>query len=187
MKPQSLIRRRREIFYRIANTMLLRLLRRLYRWYGLLGVFHVAAGDVHYEVEGIILEFYFEEYGCTGNADANGLGEDHTRDWLFKLLPKGGVLYDIGAHEGSYTLTAAVRRPDVIVHSFEPFPERLRRHLRLNGLAQNRVHGVALGSESGTVRMVAGERSKNHVACDETGECEVPLVRLDAYVADHEL
>lgn len=182
MKPLPLWTRRRELTYRVLNTKLLGLLARLYRWYGLKGTFTVGKNGIHYTVDGVSLHFEPKEYGCTVNADSSGLGEDHTRELLFKVMPEGSVFYDVGAHGGTYTLSMMVKRPDVIVHSFEPLAGMLRRNLLLSGKSADRVHEVAVGEENGTVRMVTSERSKNHVGAGGDGDVEVQLVKLDSYV-----
>ncbi|MCX7396093.1 MAG: FkbM family methyltransferase [Planctomycetales bacterium] len=187
MKKLSWLARRREITYRVLNTTFLRLLHGLYRWYGLAGTFHVDRDRIVYVVEGVKLEFYFREFGCTGNADAGSVGENETRDLLFNLLPNGGVFYDIGSHEGTYTLTCGARRPDVTVYSFEPLAERLKRHLILNRMSCDRVEEVAVGDSEGMVSMVTNERSKNHVATGSGGAREVRIVRLDQYAIEKNL
>ncbi len=187
MKKPNWLARRREITYRVMNTTFLRLLHGLYRWYGLSGTFHIDRECVLYVIEGVKLEFYFREFSCTGNADAASVGENETRELLFKLLPKGGVFYDIGAHEGTYTLTCGVRRPDVTVYSFEPLPERLKRHLVLNGMDGDRVEEVAVGNTEGVVSMVTNERSKNHVATGAGGTREVRIIRLDQFAVERNI
>jgi FkbM family methyltransferase len=187
MNPFKWIKRRRELTYRILNTILLRFLHGLYHWYGLKGTFHINCERVLYEVEGIKLEFCFREFGCTGNADANGMGENETRYELFRLIPPHGVVYDLGAHEGAYTLTCGIHRPDVTVYSFEPLAERLKRHLSLNGMSSERVEEVAVGGSEGVVRMVATQRSRNHVAVGVEGTCEVRIVQLDQYTAERNM
>ena len=187
MKKMSWLSRRNEITYRVLNTVLLRMLHGLYKRYGLDGTFYVDRERVLYVIEGVKLEFYFREFSCTGNADAGSVGENETRALLFKLLPNNGVFYDIGAHEGTYSLTCGARRPDVTVYSFEPLAERLKRHLVLNGMSVDRVEEVAVGGADGNVRMVTNERSKNHVATGTEGSREVRIVRLDQYVVERNL
>ena len=53
---------------------------------------------------------------------------------------KSGVLLDVGANLGCFSLTLARLRPSCIVHAFEPSPETLLR-LKAN-VAMNKAHSV---------------------------------------------
>lgn len=141
----------------------------------------VSAQGVTYRLEGATFEYYFSEFGCTGNVDLGGLGEKTSRDRLFEMLPPEGVLYDIGAHEGVYSITCKLQRPDITVVSFEPMAERLRRNLKLNQLDDSLVQELAVGDKPGHVKMVSNQRSSNHVA--DQGDVTVELVRIEDHVA----
>jgi FkbM family methyltransferase len=74
---------------------------------------------------------------------------------LFKAaLREGDVVYDIGAHVGTYSLLAAAHiGPTGRVYAFEPLPRNLgylEQHLALNGVDNCTVLDVAVTSEIGT-------------------------------------
>ena len=182
MNLRRLARNRRECFFRLVNTALLRVLTKLYLWNKTPGTFTVGNGNVYYEVDGMKFEFYFPEFGCTGNIDSVGMSEVSSQAVLLASVPRDGVLYDVGAHEGLYTMAAMLRRPDLTVYSFEPLAERLRRNLALNGLSDRNVHAVALGDVNTVAGMVTDQRSRNHLAVGAEGHVQVPVVQLDDYV-----
>lgn len=102
-----------------------------------------------------------------------------------KHLAPGGVVYDVGANVGFYTLVAAsVVGPGGRVVAFEPLPENLRYlrgHLRINGLKQVTVYDGALTDIDGVVRFKRGKsRAMGHIA-DEG--FPVRAMRLDRLVS----
>ena len=63
----------------------------------------------------------------------------HERDEAFQrslaLARSAGVIFDVGAHAGIWSLLAAHQNPDARIHAFEPVPatvERLRDHAAIN-------------------------------------------------------
>lgn len=59
-----------------------------------------------------------------------------------RMLPRGGVLYDVCAGSGCIGISVAAHRPDVQVYLFEKFPTPLeteRENVRLNGVANVQV------------------------------------------------
>jgi FkbM family methyltransferase len=69
------------------------------------------------------------------------------------LLHEGDVFWDVGAHHGSMTLCASrcVGKSGQ-VHAFEPAQLNLTylgRHVRWNGLANVKIHALAMGSADG--------------------------------------
>lgn len=99
----------------------------------------------------------------------------------------GGVVYDVGANVGYYTLLAADRVGSAgEVVAFEPFPQNiafLKRHLQLNGLGQVRVIEGAVSQRSGTARFEVGPTLAMG-KLDATGELEVAVVALDELRAE---
>ncbi|HYM53925.1 MAG TPA: FkbM family methyltransferase, partial [Solirubrobacteraceae bacterium] len=84
-----------------------------------------------------------------------GLGttEPLIQDAFAEQVESGGVVWDIGANIGFYSLIASRLVGDGEVIAFEPLPanvEAIRRNLELNGIANVRVLGVALGDSEGT-------------------------------------
>jgi FkbM family methyltransferase len=108
------------------------------------------------------------------------------RALLIRAVPPGGVVYDLGANVGYYTLLSAVLAgPLGRVFAFEPLPrnlEFLRRHLSLNRIDNATVIEAAVADRSGTVRFEEdASTSKGRIAAQ--GTLEVRSVALDELVA----
>lgn len=106
-----------------------------------------------------------------------------------RLLPRGAVAADVGAHIGCHTLAlASIVGPDGVVHAFEPqrrVAELLERNVRQNALAGRVfVYRVALGETLGSARYAAPnyKRAGNFgaVAVGADGDVTVPVMALDA-------
>jgi FkbM family methyltransferase len=102
-----------------------------------------------------------------------------------EAVPPGGVVFDLGANVGYYTLISAVRAgPRGRVFAFEPLPrnlEFLRRHLALNRIENAAVVEAAVSDRSGTVRFEEdASTSKGRIG--EAGGLEVRSVALDDWV-----
>jgi FkbM family methyltransferase len=104
-----------------------------------------------------------------------------------------GVVLDVGANAGIFSLAALAAEPDAVVHAFEPTPEiadRLVAAAQLNGLDRLHVHRTAVSDAIGqaALRRWRGELGTNEgmnfiTAAHEPG-CElVPTVTLDAFCA----
>jgi len=176
------MRRIKELTFRVLNAILIGSLRTLYRAFGSTGEYRVSGEGAAARFEGNWYVYRPAEFGSTGNIDFQAEAENATRDALFSRTAAGEVFYDIGAHGGVFTITALSRNPRLIVHSFEPQPEDLLENLRLNGLSDENVHGVAVGAENGNVSMTSNRRSSNHVS--STGDRSVRMVRIDDYVSE---
>lgn len=84
---------------------------------------------------------------------ALGTTEPLIQDVFAELVPNGGVVWDIGANIGFYSLIAARLVGHGEVVAFEPLPANLdaiRRNVALNSVANVRLVGVALGDTEGT-------------------------------------
>ncbi|WP_420125221.1 FkbM family methyltransferase [Longimicrobium sp.] len=120
----------------------------------------------------------------------NGTYEREQTRLFEQLLRPGGVVLDVGANVGYYTLLASVLVGDGgSVHAFEPEPrnaEFLRRHLRINGRRNVTVRQAAVSDRAGTARFQFGTGSgTGHLA--QAGGLEVRTLRLDDYCAEHAL
>jgi FkbM family methyltransferase len=118
----------------------------------------------------------------------NGTYEREQTRLFEHLLRPGGVVLDVGANVGYYTLLASVLVGDGgAVHAFEPEPrnaEFLRRHLRINGRRNVTVQQAAVSDRAGTARFTFGTGSgTGHLG--EAGTLEVRTLRLDDYCAEH--
>lgn len=120
----------------------------------------------------------------------NGTYErEQTRLFQQHIRP-GATVLDVGAHVGYYTVLAAVLAAESgRVHAFEPNPRNadfLRRHVRINALANVRVEQAGVSDRAGTARFGFGTGSgTGHLA--EGGAIEVRTIRLDDHCAEHGL
>lgn len=120
----------------------------------------------------------------------NGTYEREQTRLFEQLLSPGGVVLDVGANVGYYTLLASVLVGDGgAVHAFEPEPrnaEFLRHHLRVNRARNVTVQQAAVSDREGTARFEFGSGSgTGHLG--ESGTLEVRTLRLDDYCAEHRI
>lgn len=105
---------------------------------------------------------------------------------LAALVREDGVIYDLGANIGLYSLVFAANRQR-IVHAFEPFDEvlvGLRRNIAINGLSNIDVHPVVLTDHCGSCRFLVDNKTAttSHISAPgEAGE-ELECADLDSYV-----
>lgn len=69
-----------------------------------------------------------------------------------RLLQRADVVLDVGANLGEFSVFAAKRVPDGVVHAFEPAQKLFslaRRNIEANGFNQAHVHGVGLSDHPG--------------------------------------
>jgi FkbM family methyltransferase len=115
-----------------------------------------------------------------------------------RYLKPGGVFIDVGANIGYLSAIAAgLVGPAGEVHSFEPVPvyyERLRRLAELNPCYAFYLNACAAGNSAGSCTIyVTREPGQNTMvrSYQETGEIvsviEVPVVRLDAHIAERKI
>jgi FkbM family methyltransferase len=171
--------------YRLTMNILMRCQRALMRIKGINGYLCVGRNAAFFEYEGIRFIYHFAEFGVAGNIDATGAAEPCTRAKLHQLLAPKMIFYDVGAHEGLFTLDVGKRFPSVTVHAFEPLPEVLFQNLELNQIIHANVHAVAVGNISGETSITANLRSSNHISKD--GARKVPIITLDTLVSEHRI
>ncbi|HEV7921925.1 MAG TPA: FkbM family methyltransferase [Thermoanaerobaculia bacterium] len=96
-----------------------------------------------------------------------------------------GVVFDIGANVGFFTLLAAKLAKDGFVYAFEPLPGNLgylRRHLALNQVRHAEILPIAVAASTGTARFAAAPSpSMGALAAD--GGLEVAIDTLDRLVS----
>ncbi len=128
-----------------------------------------------------------------------GTYEPELQQALSDWLPKGAVVYDVGANVGYISLLLARRAGDEgQVFAFEPLPanlERLAANLRLNPWARVTCVAAAVVDRPGPVRFLAHASGAMGKAAGSAGrtdqsyptEIEVPGLTLDAfaYAGDH--
>jgi FkbM family methyltransferase len=114
--------------------------------------------------------------------------ERHVADLFERSVPAGGLVLDVGAHLGYFSLLAARRGADVI--AFEPNPHTLpylHANLAGNG-AETRVTVVAKALAGAPGRRVfycsaGGDTSSLHRQDGTAGELEVEVTTADAEIA----
>ena len=118
----------------------------------------------------------------------------HERDRAFQrsiaLSNGAGLVFDIGAHAGIWSLLVAERNPSADIRAFEASPdavEHLRRHLRMNGLDRIVVLPVGVGERPGTRAFFPAPRSNSGASSFfdrySSTEITIPVVTVDAYIA----
>lgn len=111
-----------------------------------------------------------------------GSYEQSFQSLFFSLVPDGGVVWDIGANVGLYSLLAARKGAKVL--AFEPLPENLaflHRHVELNSLQERiELFPMAASDHDGEAmfRIVPGNRSEGSLGPD--GTLAVRTIRLDS-------
>lgn len=122
---------------------------------------------------------------------------------LLSAVPEDGVVLDIGANIGAFSLPLAARAKRGTVHSFEPTSSattRLQRNIELNGLHNVVVNQCAASSGSDAMslwvpeahwkgRLYNSGRTSAYVGEASPGwrREEVAAIRLDDYVARQRL
>jgi FkbM family methyltransferase len=74
----------------------------------------------------------------------------------------GDVVIDIGAHIGFFAIYTALRYPEVLIHSFEPFPENyelLQQNLERNGITTVRTYQQGVSGDGRLLEMVTNPQN----------------------------
>lgn len=108
--------------------------------------------------------------------------------WCHLARTATGIL-DIGAYTGIYALAAAVRRPDLTIHAFEPNPysvARLRTNRFSNGLANILEHPYGVGSENTRAQLLWHKKHLPYINSGASFMHGVPLdpARFESAIAD---
>ncbi|HJY27726.1 MAG TPA: FkbM family methyltransferase [Pyrinomonadaceae bacterium] len=80
----------------------------------------------------------------------------------------GDVVIDIGAHIGFFAIYTALRFPEVVIHSFEPFPENyelLQQNLVRNGITNVRTYQVGVSGSGRPLEMVTNPQNSGSSTC----------------------
>jgi FkbM family methyltransferase len=104
-------------------------------------------------------------------------------------LASGDVMYDIGAHEGYFSLLAArtVGR-NGFVYAFEPLPENAERvtaHLLENNIEQSLVLPCAISNRSGMFPLSLADAATPSLVSTATRTIDVPVTTLDEFIRQH--
>lgn len=76
--------------------------------------------------------------------------EEKDANMILKLAPSKGVMFDIGANMGWYSLLIARQSKDCQVHAFEPVPKTysfLKQNIELNELPNIQAHHFGISNE----------------------------------------
>ena len=126
------------------------------------------------------------------------MGEEKTTNLLNRVLRKGDIFFDIGAHFGFYTFMAAsLCGPSGQIHAFEPQPaliEYLLRSVVLNGYEDRvTIQHAAVGEiHRGKATLFFAENKEStgipsvfpHEWLDVKSGLAVPAVSIDGYLED---
>lgn len=116
---------------------------------------------------------------------------EHEAQQIFaSLIKPGGVVFDVGANVGFYTLLASeLVGPNGRVYAFEPLPDNLKylqRHLEINHITNAAVIPAAVSESCGTGSFEEGP-SRPASRLSKRGRLRVDVVALDALVSRGEL
>jgi len=104
-----------------------------------------------------------------------------------------GVVFDIGANAGIFSLAALAANPRATVHAFEPTPEiaaRLRVTAAINLLSNLVINEVAVGDYKGSAMLQRwrgnddDNEGMNFITTNGSDGESVQLITLDGYCAD---
>jgi FkbM family methyltransferase len=111
-----------------------------------------------------------------------------------------GVIYDIGANVGTWSLLAKSLIPHANIHAFEPLPKHQEEFLRnFAGATDVTLHAIALGSAYATETLhitdfsdassllQPNETSRSHFGVQEVEQHPIQVVRLDDYRREQQL
>jgi FkbM family methyltransferase len=111
-----------------------------------------------------------------------GTYERAFQSYFFRVIPARGVVWDVGANVGFYSLLAARKAAKVI--AFEPLPENLaylRRHIELNRLEERiEVCPAAASDHDGTGLFSVVPDNPSEGSLRTYGTLAVRTVRLDS-------
>lgn len=106
-----------------------------------------------------------------------------------QLTEPGGVVFDLGANVGFFTLLFSRLVGSGAVIAFEPLPRNLgylHAHLELNGASNVRVMECAVGEHRGR-SLLASRRGPSQAALALDGDLEVTVVSIDSVVMSGEV
>jgi FkbM family methyltransferase len=119
---------------------------------------------------------------------------------LISSLPGVGVIFDVGAHVGIWTVPLALRHPNAMIHSFEASPKTFRNleaNVRRNHLRNVRLVQVAVSDRNGTLsfqiphkgslfsRILSSDNGRHRF--DSADILEVPSVCLADYCRERDI
>lgn len=122
--------------------------------------------------------------------------EEKDANMILKLAPSKGVMFDIGANMGWYSLLIAHQSKDCLVHAFEPIPKTysfLKQNVELNNLPNIQTHHFGLSNERKDLTFYFyPEGSGNASSANLSERADAELItchveRLDDFVKTNDL
>ena len=108
---------------------------------------------------------------------------------MLDAVVSGDVVYDVGAHEGYFSLLAGRKTgPNGFVYAFEPLQENAEKvaaHLAENSMGQSMVVPCAVLDRAGTVPMSVSDAAMPSVVGSTTKTITVSATTLDEFAAQH--
>lgn len=166
----------------------------VYRLYGA-----VFARPALYKLNRFLYNLSLRGLGILNWENENLQGEVAVLRRVLSHAPSGAVVFDVGANVGKYSEKVLEAAPHVNLHAFEPSPTAF-------GALQTRLEGKklecvqsAVGLTNGTAKLydyVSGDGSGHATLQDNVIErvhggvsqaVEVPLLRLDTYIAANDI
>jgi FkbM family methyltransferase len=137
-------------------------------------------------VRGIPIEVFDAQESVAAAFVANELEHDAYRIDAIQF-DANDVVIDIGGHIGLFSIYLGLRFPDIVIHSFEPFPDNyalFRHNLTLNAVSNVRLHEFALSQDGKAVEMVTNPTNSGGATCNsKTLSCRptglIPSMTLD--------
>jgi FkbM family methyltransferase len=146
-------------------------------------------GKLPLDIEGRRLRVGFESLEHYRQVRAFHTFEPGFLDEFRARARDAGVVYDVGANLGLYSLTAGACNGEAEVHSFEPEPGLCRlieESALANGLSGIHVLPMCLGEADSTLQLTLKGNSGHFVSRDGAAEgtVEVPVRRVDSLVRE---
>lgn len=104
---------------------------------------------------------------------------------VLRHMPKGGVMFDLGANFGYYAITiASALEGDCRIYAFEPNPntlERFKRNVALNGTGGLHLLEMGLSDTAGHALVVETPAHSGAAYLRQTSTSGVPVTSLDLF------
>jgi FkbM family methyltransferase len=104
-------------------------------------------------------------------------------------VPKGGVMFDLGANFGYYAITvASALHGDCRIYAFEPNPstmQRFRKNVELNGTRGLHLLDMGLSDVPGHAMVVETPAHSGAAYLRQTSRLGVPVTTLDIFCEQH--
>ena len=120
-----------------------------------------------FEIDGFRMEIADKPVSRAANIIAWELADDCYGLKRIDFKP-GDVVIDIGAHIGFFAIYTALRFPEVVIHSFEPFPENyelLQQNLERNGITTVRTYPLGVSGGGRLLEMVTNPQNSGSSTC----------------------